>query len=235
MSVIYLLRHGQGSFGTANYDNLSTLGREQARLAGEHFAELEEKVDHIYSGNLERQRQTAEIFAEALAVEPAARPKVTLERAFDEYEGDAILQHYAASLTEEVRTHVGWPMLLTDRRKFQLFLEQAARAWVEARIAAESLLPWLDFHGRIVAALEGIMEREGSGKTLVISTSGGVIGTIVAHVLGLKNHVGIDLNWAVHNASLTRLIYSKGKVSLSMFNALPHLASAERQRLISYR
>ena len=45
----------------------------------------------------------------------------------------------------------------------------------------------------------------------------------MAHVLGLSNHMGIELNWAVHNASITRLIYSAEKVSLSMFNALPHL------------
>lgn len=97
------------------------------------------------------------------------------------------------------------------------------------------MLPWRSFHGRIVAQLEEIMRTEGRGKTLLVSTSGGVIGTIVAHVLGLANHIGIELNWAVHNASITRLIYNGDKVSLSMFNGLPHLDLAGRRQLITYR
>jgi broad specificity phosphatase PhoE len=31
MGQIYLVRHGQASFGSANYDQLSELGHEQAR------------------------------------------------------------------------------------------------------------------------------------------------------------------------------------------------------------
>jgi broad specificity phosphatase PhoE len=235
MSVIYLVRHGQGSFGTANYDKLSELGREQSRLVGAHFAEVGEKIDHIYSGNLERQRETSELLAANLSKVESERPPITIDPAFAEYDGDMILKRYAATLSAEELTKVGFPALMLDRRKFQLFLEQAARAWVDARIEAEDLLPWRGFHGRIIAALERIMKSEGRGKTLVISSSGGVIGTIVAHVLGLANHVGIELNWAVHNASITRLIYSENKLSLSMFNALPHLERAERKQLITYR
>ena len=235
MSVIYLVRHGQGSFGTANYDKLSPLGCEQSRLVGAHFRELGETIDHVYSGNLERQKETAQLLCEAFAEDPAARPPITIEPAFAEYEGDAILKHYALTLSPEELQRVGFPALMTDRRKFQLFLEQAARAWVDAKLVAEDLLPWKGFHGRIVEALGRIMKQEGRGKTLVISSSGGVIGTIVAHVLGLSNHTGIELNWAVHNASITRLIYSDSKISLSMFNALPHLERADRKQLITYR
>jgi broad specificity phosphatase PhoE len=232
MSIIYLVRHGQGSFGTDNYDKLSPLGREQSQLLGAHFREIGERIDHVYTGNLERQRETAELLAEGLGGE---RPPITIDSAFAEYEGDVILRHYAATLSQEQLAELGYPALLLDRRKFQLFLEQAARAWVEARIAADDLLSWTAFRGRIIAALERIMRDEGRSKTLVISTSGGVIGTIVAHVLGLANHVGIELNWAVHNASITRLIYSESKVSLSMFNALPHFERDGRKRFVTYR
>jgi broad specificity phosphatase PhoE len=232
MSVIYLVRHGQASFGSDDYDRLSATGREQASLLGSYFAGLGERIDRIYSGALRRQRETAEIIAEALGPE---RPPLSVDPAFDEYDGDSILREFAASLSPEQRAEAGWPGLHTDRRKFQLFLERAARAWVEAQIEAAQMLPWRGFHGRIVGALENIMRTEGRSKTLLISTSGGVIGTIVAHVLGLANHVGIELNWAVHNASITRLIYSAEKISLSMFNGLPHLDREERRGLITYR
>ncbi|MGH9838118.1 MAG: histidine phosphatase family protein [Blastocatellia bacterium] len=58
MSTIYLIRHGQA--GTReNYDVLSTLGREQARLLGAHFAERKMGFDSIYAGGLNRQQETA--------------------------------------------------------------------------------------------------------------------------------------------------------------------------------
>ena len=40
MGVLLLLRHGQGSMGTADYDRLSELGGEQARLAGARLAHV---------------------------------------------------------------------------------------------------------------------------------------------------------------------------------------------------
>jgi broad specificity phosphatase PhoE len=232
MSTIYLVRHGQASFGTDNYDQLSGTGREQVRQLGKYFAELGEPIDRIYSGGLRRQIETAEIIAESL---PDAAPPMVIEPAFNEYDSDLILHTFAKSLTAEQLAEAGWPGLRTDRRMFQFFLERAARAWVDAQIEAEAMTPWLGFHGRITSAMETIMRSEGRSKTLLISTSGGVIGTLVAHVMGLSNHIGIELNWAVHNASITRLIYSAEKVSLSLFNGLPHLDRAELRQLITYR
>jgi broad specificity phosphatase PhoE len=230
MSTIYLVRHGQASFGTDNYDQLSATGREQIRHLGQYFAESGERIDRVYSGALRRQTETAEIIAEALGGAPIA-----IETAFNEYDSDLILHTFAKSLTPEQLAEAGWPGLRTDRRKFQFFLERAARAWVEAQIEADAMTPWRSFHGRIVGAIENIMRTEGRSKTLIVSTSGGVIGTIVANVMGLSDHTGIELNWAVHNASITRLIYSADKVSLSMFNGLPHLDRAELRQLITYR
>jgi broad specificity phosphatase PhoE len=232
MSVIYLIRHGQASFGTDNYDQLSAVGREQSAILGKYFAALGEPIHRIYTGTLDRQRATAQIVADALA--PNA-PPLAVEPAFDEYESESILRAFAASLTPAQLEQAGWPGLHTDRRRFQFFLERAARSWVDAQIAADDMLPWRGFHGRIIAALEEIMRTEGRSKTLLVSTSGGVIGTIVAHVLGLANHVGIELNWAVHNASITRLNYNADKISLSMFNGLPHLDQDGRRQLITYR
>jgi broad specificity phosphatase PhoE len=231
MSTLYLVRHGQGSFGTDNYDQLSELGRQQVELLGQFFAESGEKIDRVYSGSLQRQRETAQIIADTLG---RAEP-IVINDAFNEYDGDVILRCFAASLTPKELEDAGWPALKKDRKRFQFFLERAARAWVEARIEAEDMLPWHGFHGRIKSALEHIMKTEGRSKTLILSTSGGVIGTTVAHILGLSNHMGVELNWAVHNASITRLIYSTEKVSLSMFNALPHLEREGRRQLITYR
>jgi broad specificity phosphatase PhoE len=231
MSTLYLIRHGQASFGTDNYDQLSPSGHQQVQLLGEHLAASGERIDRIYSGTLQRQRETAAILAAALG---HAAP-VTVTAAFDEYDSDSMLRTYARSLHPEQLEHAGWPQLHQDARKFQLFLERAAQAWVAAHISDPELLPWLAFHARITAGLQQLLAQEGRSRTIILSTSGGVIGTIVAHVLGLSNHLGIELNWAVHNASITRLIYNTQKISLSMFNALPHLERAEHRQLITYR
>ena len=231
MSTLYLIRHGQASFGTDNYDQLSALGRQQVQLLGEHFAASGERIDRVYSGTLQRQRESADILAAALA----HSVPVAVTAAFDEYDSDGMLRAYARSLSPEQLTEAGWPQLRNDRRKFQFFLERAAQAWVAAHISDDQMLPWVQFHARITAGLQELMAQEGRSKTIILSTSGGVIGTIVAHVLGLSNHIGIELNWAVHNASVTRLIYNAQKVSLSMFNALPHLERAEHRQLITYR
>jgi broad specificity phosphatase PhoE len=194
-----------------------------------------ETITGLYSGSMVRQKETAELLAARLFPDAATRPSLTIDPAFNEYDADPIFQGFAASLSPEERARAGWPELKTDRRKFQFFLERAALAWVRNEVVHPDLEPWRDFHGRVVDALERLMREEGRGKTVIVSTSGGVIGTIVAHVLGLANHMGMVLNWSVHNASLTRLMFSDGKVTLSMFNALPQFERAERKRLITYR
>ena len=39
MGTLYLVRHGQASFGAADYDNLSELGHRQAVRLGEYWRE----------------------------------------------------------------------------------------------------------------------------------------------------------------------------------------------------
>jgi len=39
MGTLYLVRHGQASFGAADYDNLSELGHKQSARLGEYWRE----------------------------------------------------------------------------------------------------------------------------------------------------------------------------------------------------
>jgi len=63
VSTIHLIRHGQASFGSADYDRLSSLGEQQVMHLRDHYARIRQPVDAIYSGTLQRQRSTAEILA----------------------------------------------------------------------------------------------------------------------------------------------------------------------------
>ena len=63
MPTIYLLRHGQASFGTDDYDVLSDLGVHQARVAGAELERRDLRAPLVVSGTLRRQQDTAELAA----------------------------------------------------------------------------------------------------------------------------------------------------------------------------
>lgn len=65
MRHLYLIRHGQASFGAANYDQLSDKGNEQSRLLGSWFKRCGIELHHAVAGGLTRHLQTAEAFFSA--------------------------------------------------------------------------------------------------------------------------------------------------------------------------
>ena len=56
MGTLLLIRHGQASYGEADYDRLSTRGHEQAKALGRFLAT--QRVDHVFVGPLRRHQQT---------------------------------------------------------------------------------------------------------------------------------------------------------------------------------
>jgi broad specificity phosphatase PhoE len=50
MGNLYLVRHGQASFGAADYDNLSELGHRQSVRLGEYFASRQVHFDAVMTG-----------------------------------------------------------------------------------------------------------------------------------------------------------------------------------------
>jgi len=58
MASIYLIRHGQASFGSDNYDQLSPLGQRQADVTGQFLAEVGLDIHAAVAGNLSRQQET---------------------------------------------------------------------------------------------------------------------------------------------------------------------------------
>ena len=70
MAALYLIRHGQASFGSANYDQLSPLGQRQADVSGQFFADVGLHFAEAVSGDLSRQRETGE---RVLSSQPSPR------------------------------------------------------------------------------------------------------------------------------------------------------------------
>ena len=58
MGTLFLVRHGQASFGAADYDNLSALGIAQSQRLGEYWAGKGLQFDAVLTGTLRRHAQT---------------------------------------------------------------------------------------------------------------------------------------------------------------------------------
>ena len=62
MTEIILVRHGQANSHAkdeASYDRLSDLGRQQAAWLGDHMRRTNPHFDHVVTGTLTRQADTA--------------------------------------------------------------------------------------------------------------------------------------------------------------------------------
>ena len=46
MTTIYLIRHGQASFGAESYDKLSATGEQQATVLGQYFQNILNPNEH---------------------------------------------------------------------------------------------------------------------------------------------------------------------------------------------
>ena len=87
MGTLYLVRHGQASFGAEDYDQLSALGRQQAVRLGEHWRARGLGFDAVITGTLRRHTQTLEGIAEGLQ----AMPQVLQLPGLNEYDSHALI------------------------------------------------------------------------------------------------------------------------------------------------
>ena len=89
MATVYLIRHGQASFGSDDYDRLSELGCRQAVVLGEYLEQCGIVFDAVYSGELLRQRDTAELACERQPGEL----NLHIDARFNEIDNDAQLKY----------------------------------------------------------------------------------------------------------------------------------------------
>ena len=237
MSVLYLIRHGQASFGSENYDRLSPMGRQQAFILGEHLVEASVMPDAVYSGNMVRQKDTEKEVRECYRRHGHVLPEATVLAGLDEFDSSAVILSHLPGMQEEdpaIKEHL--PRMYESKDSFKRVFEDAMLRWVSGRFDNGGVQTWSDFCARVAAGLERIMKEQGKGKVILAFTSGGPIAAALQHVLSLSPEAAIRLNWQVINASYTKLMYNDERVTLAGFNCSSHLdLHADRLRLVSYR
>jgi len=236
MSTLYLVRHGQASFGGDNYDVLSDLGRRQARALAEHWLALEYRLDAVYSGEMERQRDSALTVVDTLAAAGHTPIEPGLCANFNEYAFQPLLRAHAADAESRAGGQpVDWDRLSRDRKAFHYFLQEALERWTRDELNADGAETWAAFKQRCSEGLEQILAECGRGQTIAIFSSAGAIGAIVQHVLQLNDAQTIRLKLGLYNTGVTTFLYNEREISLSTFNSIAHLETGAQRNLISYR
>ena len=232
MSRLYFIRHGQASFGRENYDKLSAIGRRQSALMARHFESIGVGFDVIYTGTLERHRETAEALMHLRTRD--AHP-VRLD-GLDEYPTEMIFRALAP-VAIETQPSLGddIPRLMTDRRAFQRVFEAVMAIWASGNHDIKEIMTWEAFTGRVSGAIDEIMRDHGTGETVAVCTSGGPISVAVGRVLGLTPGATMRVVEQLVNTSVTRFKCTTTRIMLSTFNEYHHLEKEKDPSIVTYR
>lgn len=225
MTYVFLVRHGQASAGTDNYDRLSPTGIEQARLLGSYWKQRGFHVDAAFNGSLQRQQHTAEL---VLAGIEHNRTTQTLE-ALNEYDHHAIDRLYGNGVVSDGGGEL----------RFDQYLDIMAR-WRDAPQSRETQ-SWESFAGQGWSAIQAAVEahtssennQSGKHANLVFFTSGGIIATILQQLLSFQFEPTMHAIWQTRNASVTTVLFNRHGASLVDYNTVPHLQHQHDNDLIT--
>ena len=234
MGRILLVRHGQASLTSDDYDQLSPLGLRQSTALGRWLAARHERFDVAVSGSLRRHRQTAEGCLAELG--PTASADLRIDADFDEYSHHDVFASQKPALAD--RATLGALMRSSEnpQRVFQVLFAEAFDGWVNGRNAVPGALTWAAFRERCMTALTRVADDCGRGRTAVVFSSGGAIAAMCQHLLGTPDARVAELHFPLFNGSLTRILCQPGRISLSAFNLTSHLEPpAAVDGLMSYR
>jgi broad specificity phosphatase PhoE len=236
MGTLYMIRHGQASFGSENYDRLSQKGVLQSRVVAEHLLQIGAAADAIYSGEMKRQTDTA---AQTVALHRDhgnIEHVLRIDASFNEYASQDILMSFAREITgREPLSRGGIFQEYKDKKDFQTVFEKILSGWATGKYTKEGLVTWEEFSGRVWGGIENIIHEDKPGRTVLIFTSGGPISAAVQKALGLSSEQTIRLGWQIANASITKFVYKKDRFTLASFNETAHLALRKGAELITYR
>lgn len=223
MSSLYLIRHGQASFGSDNYDQLSTLGHKQSRWLGDHLAAHDDRFDCLFTGSLVRHHETADGIKQGLTYE---LPSVEDAR-LNEFNFIEICAAYLEQFPDEA------PNQDAQRHEFYRVLRAAMTAWAEGRLDAHVGESWASFQQRATDFTEE-MKSSYVGQRVLVVSSGGIIASIVGQALSVPHQHIIELNLQVKNTSINQCFFSTKRHRLHSFNTVPHLDVSDRKDSITY-
>lgn len=226
MGTLYLVRHGQASFGAADYDNLSDLGKRQSQRLGQYLAGKNMQFDAVVVGTLKRHAQTLAGIREGLqAGGVALNASPVLWPGLNEYDSAAVIK----AVHPEPLPKADSPELY--RHHFRI-LRHGLTQWMNGKTQPVGMPIYPDFLKGVTSALDHVRQLSGS-KVLLVS-SGGPISTAVGHLLGTTPEMTIELNLRIRNTSITELEFNPKRHTLITYNTLPHLDGEEFAKWVTF-
>ena len=221
MGRLLLVRHGQASFGAADYDRLSDLGHRQCVRLGQYLRERGARFEAVVTGTLKRHAQSWQGIAEGLQVQQDALPWPGL----NEYDSEAVIAAVHPQPLQKPET----PEMV--RHHFRL-LRDGLRAWMAGAVQPAGMPSYSDFVAGIQGALDHVRTNH-EGDVLMVS-SGGPISTAVGLVLSTPPETTIELNLRIRNSSVTEFAFTPKRHMLVTYNTLPHLDTEEHKAWETY-
>lgn len=221
MGTLHLVRHGQASFGAADYDCLSPMGEQQCRQLGVWFAERGVHFSATLRGTLQRHRQSFDAIAQS---HPGLSAPLVWP-GLDEYDAEGLVRAVATG-----------PLASGDskdiRRVHFKLLREALTRWMAGELHPARMPTWAEFRAGVLGALDHV-RSQCDGDVLLVS-SGGPISTAVAMVLDAPDDTVIELNLRMRNSALTEFAFTPKRHALVTFNTLPHLDHPERAGWVTH-
>lgn len=219
MSQILLVRHGQASWGSADYDVLSGLGGRQAVETGRALAARGASPDIVVHGALERQRETARLLVEGAGWETAPEE----DAGWDEMDHHDVLGRHPSAFTGDA----------PSADAYEAWFEAAFDRWLGGDHDHEYDEPFPLFSDRVLEALDRLTGRAARGGTVVVVTSGGPIARVASTLLDGGAALHQRLAPVMLNASVSKVVTGRRGATLVSFNDHSHLEA--EPGLLTYR
>jgi broad specificity phosphatase PhoE len=220
LSVLLLVRHGQASWGSSDYDRLSSVGAEQSRVLGAALAARGVQPDLLVRGSMKRHRQTAT----AAAAGAGWVGDVVEDAGWDEFD-------HLSTLTGPVDFPSVEGESYDERvRRFEGTIDR----WASGEHDEEYHESFPAFGSRVEDALRRTLERLDAKQTAVVFTSGGPVSWLTTTLVAGGLPTWSRLSKVVVNSSVTKVLTGSRGTSLISFNDHSHLEGAD-SGLLTYR
>ena len=229
MATIYLIRHGQASFGAENYDQLSSVGWEQGRVLGRYLARSVEP-GLVVGGNMQRHSETVEAIATGFG---SGLPSMQVLEGLNEFDHLDVIKGLRPEWADRAAMMRDLADFPKPAKAFQQTFEKAVARWASGDHDQDYIETWQAFRARVLATVDELIELA-NGADVLVSTSGGPISVTIGDLLDLSNEKVQALNNVMANTGVSRLLYSGGRRSLSVFNNYSHL-EVEDPALVTFR
>jgi len=211
VSVLYLVRHGQASFGSDDYDRLSARGDEQSQALGRQLLHSGVAPERIVTGSMTRQRQTAQGLLDAAGW--ASPTDLEVDPGWNEFNASDLIAAYPEKD----------PAATTDTRAFQRILEKASTRWASGDHDGDYRETFSAFTRRVDHALDDVLGSLGSGRSAVVVSSSGAIAWAAARLLDAGFPQWLALNRVTVNSGVTKIVSGASGQSLVTYNEHSHL------------